>query len=162
PTRSWPRSRARFPSTPGRCAGSSGGGSGSAWSRLFAASSPPTGRTPGRTTCTAPSAEASTGPAAASTRSSPPTGSGPAWPGGAAPARRYRTSLGLGPTVSVIEGARSLRWASLALELADEGAVARAEELLPEIALRAAPDVLEALRERALAPLEPETPRSRE
>lgn len=96
-------------------------------------------------------------------------------------AERLGIVVGLGPTVPVRDALRSLRWAALARELGAEGATSLgaqgvegarslgalgarlvvAERCLADIALREAPDVVTALRERALAPLHGESERSR-
>jgi PucR C-terminal helix-turn-helix domain len=79
-----------------------------------------------------------------------------------AAAERLSLSVGVGPTLSPAEAPTSLRWAGLACELARPGTAFIAEENLADIALRAAPEVVGALQARALAPLERESPRSRE
>jgi hypothetical protein len=80
----------------------------------------------------------------------------------AATADRLETQLGLGPTVPVGEARRSLRWAVRALSLLAPGQrLVIADERLADIALQADPDVLAALRARALGVLADETPRSR-
>ncbi|HMD56941.1 MAG TPA: helix-turn-helix domain-containing protein [Solirubrobacteraceae bacterium] len=77
-------------------------------------------------------------------------------------ARRSRLPIGLGPTVAVADAGTSLQWARLALELAGgEATLIVAECRLADIALRAAPEILAALHERALAPLQDESERSR-
>ena len=78
-------------------------------------------------------------------------------------ARRLGVVVGVGPDVEVRDAATSMRMARRALELAAPGSPVRvAERLLPEIALNAAPDVLHALHAQLLAPLESQTPASRE
>jgi hypothetical protein len=79
----------------------------------------------------------------------------------AAAARRYRVPVGLGPTLPVIEAARSWRWAELAVRSADPGNVVEAEVRLSDLLLEASPDILAALRDRALQPLRAETKSSR-
>jgi hypothetical protein len=78
-------------------------------------------------------------------------------------AGRLHLRVALGPTVALADARTSLRWARLALGLieADEGMLV-AEQCLGQIALRSSPDLLAALRERALRPLAAETERSRE
>jgi hypothetical protein len=77
-------------------------------------------------------------------------------------AQKLNVAVGLGPSVPVSEVHVSLRWARLALELAPgSAALLVAEQRLADIALRAAPDVLAALREQALAPLSGESEGSR-
>ena len=77
-------------------------------------------------------------------------------------AHKLNVAVGLGPSVPVSEAHISLRWARLALELAPGGAaLIVAERRLADVALRAAPDVLAALRAQALAPLSGESEGSR-
>ena len=77
-------------------------------------------------------------------------------------AQRLQVVIGLGPSVAAGDARVSLRWARLAhgLRAGGEGLVV-AEQRLADIALRAAPDVVAALRERALSPLRGESRRSR-
>lgn len=75
-------------------------------------------------------------------------------------AERCRQRVAVGPATDPSEASRSLRWATAALAL--PGAVVVAEERLADLVLSAAPDVLAALRERALAPLADQTPASRD
>jgi hypothetical protein len=77
-------------------------------------------------------------------------------------AERLGVGIGVGPTVGVGEALRSLRWASLAVELADGPGAVCADDRLADVALRAAPEVVRALRSRALEPLAGESSRSRE
>lgn len=80
----------------------------------------------------------------------------------AAAADRLETQLGLGPTVPIDETRRSLGWAVRALALpAPSQRLVVADERLADLVLQAAPDVVAALRTRALEPLAGETPRSR-
>ena len=79
-----------------------------------------------------------------------------------AAAERLGTRLALGPAVALEEAPRSLSWALQAAALPAPGPLVRADEHLPDLVLLAAPDLLAALRARALAPLAAETPRSRE
>lgn len=73
------------------------------------------------------------------------------------------TRLGLGPVVPVGATHRSLAWAARALALpASDDALAVAEERLADMVVQGAPDLMESLRARVLAPLAGETPRSRE
>jgi hypothetical protein len=76
-------------------------------------------------------------------------------------ARRLDVRVGVGPTVSLAEAPRSLRWAGLAVKLADRAGAVHAEDRLADLALRAEPEILGALRARALLPLSGETERSR-
>ena len=77
-------------------------------------------------------------------------------------AQRLRAPIGLGPTVRTADAHRSLAWAARALALDGPGAgVAVAEERLADLMLQGAPDVMAALRDRALAPLSDETAASR-
>jgi len=77
-------------------------------------------------------------------------------------AERLGVAIGLGPCVPCGDAAISLQWARLAHQLAPAaGGLVVAEERLADIALRAAPGIISALRERALAPLEGESERSR-
>jgi len=78
-----------------------------------------------------------------------------------AAARRLGVRIGVGPTVAVEEARRSLRWASLAVELGAPASAVCAEEHLADVALRAAPEVVRTLRARALSPLAGESERSR-
>jgi hypothetical protein len=79
----------------------------------------------------------------------------------AAAADRLDARVAVGPTVALAEARRSLDWATRALALGPEHVVV-AEERLPDLLLAAHPEIVEAIRERALAPLAAETPRSRE
>ena len=79
----------------------------------------------------------------------------------AAAARHYEVALGLGPTVPLAHAARSWRWAALALRTAADGQVVEAEAHLAEMVLEASPDLVVALRDQALAPLNEETASSR-
>ena len=76
-------------------------------------------------------------------------------------AARYGARVGVGPAVPIAETTRSWRWATLAAELAPAGVVVEAERRLADLALSASPDLVDALRERAVAPLRDETPASR-
>jgi DNA-binding CsgD family transcriptional regulator len=85
-------------------------------------------------------------------------------------AERLDIVVGLGPTVPVRHASLSMRWATLARELGAEGVrslggrsarLVVAERCLADIALREVPDVVSALRKRALAPLHGESERSR-
>ena len=78
-------------------------------------------------------------------------------------AQRLQIAAGLGPAVSLSDARVSMRWASLAHELAagSTGLVV-AERRLADIALRASPDIVVALGQRVLAPLDGESERSRE
>jgi hypothetical protein len=76
-------------------------------------------------------------------------------------AQRLGVRIGVGPTVSVGEASRSLRWAGLAIELAGRESAVCAEDRLADVALRAAPEIVRALHARALLPLAGETERSR-
>jgi hypothetical protein len=75
-------------------------------------------------------------------------------------AERHSIALALGPAVTPLEASRSLAWAQLAAGLR-EPRLTVAEERLPELALRGAPEIVAALRRRALAPLDGESERSR-
>jgi hypothetical protein len=66
----------------------------------------------------------------------------------------------LGPPAAPAEAHLSLRWAALARDPAETGLIL-AETRLAEVALRAAPDIVAALSQRALTPLAGESPRSR-
>jgi hypothetical protein len=77
-------------------------------------------------------------------------------------AQRLSVAVGIGPTVGVEDARRSLRWASLAVELSDGPGALCAEDRLADVALRAAPEIVRALRTRALEPLTGESERSRE
>jgi hypothetical protein len=79
----------------------------------------------------------------------------------AAAARRYRVPTGLGPTLPLAEAARSWRWAELAARIANTGEVVEAEERLSDLVLEASPDMVAALQDRALRPLQAETDSSR-
>jgi PucR C-terminal helix-turn-helix domain len=79
----------------------------------------------------------------------------------AAAARRYGVPVGLGPTVPLTDAGRSWRWAVLAMQGATAGGVSEAEAHLADLLLAASPDIAAALRRRALAPLDDETPASR-
>ena len=74
---------------------------------------------------------------------------------------RLGVRIGVGPTVSLAEASRSLRWAGGAVELADRAGAVFAEDRLADVALRAAPEIVRALRSRALLPLSGETENSR-
>ncbi len=77
-------------------------------------------------------------------------------------AERLKLVIGLGPPVALEDAHISLRWARLARELVTEGsALVVAERHLADIALRADAEVVAALRERALAPLQSENEGSR-
>ena len=81
---------------------------------------------------------------------------------GALLAERLGVSVGIGPTVPLEEAPTSMRLARRALSLAEPGAApVVAEEQLAEIALHAEPEILAALRERLLAPLDAQTDASR-
>jgi hypothetical protein len=69
--------------------------------------------------------------------------------------------VGVGPTVQPFKARLSLRWATLACELASKASAVVAEDRLADIALRASPEIVRQLRSRALAPLEGESARSR-
>jgi len=77
-------------------------------------------------------------------------------------AERLHVGIGFGPSVAATDAASSLRWARLAHDLLGgaEGVVV-AEERLADVALLVAADVLAALRDSALAPLDGESERSR-
>ncbi len=76
--------------------------------------------------------------------------------------RRLGVTIGVGPAVALAEARRSMALARRALELCSAAdPVVVAERRLAEIALHASPETLAALRSRALAPLEGETPASR-
>lgn len=79
----------------------------------------------------------------------------------AAAARRYDAAAGLGPSLPLAEAPRSARWALLALGQASPGEMVEAEAHLADLALAASPDIVRALRDRALAPLDGETATSR-
>ena len=79
----------------------------------------------------------------------------------AAGAARLGARVGAGPAVPVADATRSWRWATLAAELAPEGTVVEAERRLADLALSASSELVDALRERAVAPLRDETPASR-
>lgn len=76
-------------------------------------------------------------------------------------ARRLGLRIGVGPTVTLAEAPRSLRWATLAAGLAETASAVCAEDRLADVALRAAPEIVRALHSRALLPLAGETERSR-
>jgi hypothetical protein len=77
-------------------------------------------------------------------------------------ARRLGVVVALGPPVDVAQARVSMRWACLARELPCSAAgLVVAEQRLADIALRAAPELVEALAVRALAPLAQESERSR-
>jgi sugar diacid utilization regulator len=76
-------------------------------------------------------------------------------------ARRYAVAIGLGPTVALPDAGQSARWAALARRGVSEGTVGEAEARLADLVLEASPDIMVALRDQALAPLEEETPASR-
>lgn len=78
-----------------------------------------------------------------------------------AAARRYGVAVGLGPTVPLAEAARSWRWAELASHRASPGTVSEAESELAQLVFESSPDIVAALRERALAALDGETEASR-
>jgi hypothetical protein len=78
-------------------------------------------------------------------------------------AERLGVALGIGPTVALVDAHTSMRLARRALSLASPGSPpVLAEERLAEIALAAEPEILSALRERLLAPLDAQTDASRE
>jgi len=77
-------------------------------------------------------------------------------------AERLQLRVAVGPTVSLTEAPASMRLARRALALAEPGrAPVLAELRLAEIALRGAPEIAP-LRRRLLAPLDGQTPASRE
>ncbi len=77
-------------------------------------------------------------------------------------AERLGLAVGLGPVVALAETPASMRLARRALALSEPGTpLVVAERRLADIALRAAPEILDALRARLLAPLEGQTPASR-
>lgn len=78
-----------------------------------------------------------------------------------AAARRYEVAVGLGPAVPLAEAVRSWRWAALAMRTAALGEVVEAETHLAGLILEASPDILAALREQVLAPLNVGTASSR-
>jgi hypothetical protein len=77
-------------------------------------------------------------------------------------AARLGVRVGVGPAVAPGDARRSLRWATLASQLEGEIGAVLAEQRLADLALRAAPDVVDALRRAVLAPLADESERSRE
>lgn len=79
----------------------------------------------------------------------------------AAAAGRYRLPVGLGPVVALPDAALSWRWAELAARGAGAGVAIEAAAHLPALLLAQAPDIVAALRDRALAPRREETPSSR-
>jgi hypothetical protein len=78
-----------------------------------------------------------------------------------AAALRLQTRIGMGPSLPLAQARRSLQWGALAKELAPPSGVVLAEEHLADLALQGAPEILDTLRERSLAPLASETERSR-
>lgn len=81
----------------------------------------------------------------------------------AAAARAVEVPVGVGPVVAPPGAARSLEWAAGALALAGERPEAiEAEAHLVALMLRARPELGRALATRALAPLDDETPASRQ
>jgi DNA-binding PucR family transcriptional regulator len=78
-----------------------------------------------------------------------------------AAAAHYRVPVGLGPAVALADAARSWRWAELAARGAADGVVIEAEAELPALLLAGSPDIVAALRDRALEPLREETKLSR-
>jgi hypothetical protein len=76
-------------------------------------------------------------------------------------AERHTVAVALGPTVPPEDARLSLRWADLARQLPGDGLII-ADTRLVDIALRASADVVDALGERALAPLTGQSARSRE
>lgn len=78
-------------------------------------------------------------------------------------AGRLELRIGVGPVVATADARRSFDWAARALRLESPGepCAVVAERRLPELALGGSPELLAALRERALAPLAGETPASR-
>jgi hypothetical protein len=76
-------------------------------------------------------------------------------------ADRHTVAVALGPTVPPEYARLSLRWADLARQLPGDGLIV-ADRRLVDIALRASADVVDALGERALAPLTAQSTRSRE
>jgi hypothetical protein len=77
-------------------------------------------------------------------------------------AERLGVAVGIGPTVALAAAHVSMRLARRALSLASPGGTpVLAEERLAEIALHAEPEILAALRERLLAPLQAQTDASR-
>jgi hypothetical protein len=79
----------------------------------------------------------------------------------AAAASRYAMAIGLGPTLPLGEAADSWHWATLARQSAAVGAVREAEAHLAELVVAASPELVIALRQQALRPLDDETPASR-
>jgi hypothetical protein len=75
-------------------------------------------------------------------------------------AERLGVRVAVGPAVELAEARRSFDWAARGLALT--GALVDTGERLPDLLLDALPEVREALRIQALAPLQDETPRSRE
>ena len=79
-----------------------------------------------------------------------------------AAAARLGARAGLGPTVEPAAAGQSIDWARRAQRLAtSDGELVVAEERLADMVVESAPGLMAALRERALAPLAAETPRSR-
>lgn len=76
-----------------------------------------------------------------------------------AAAERTGTRIAVGPAVETPEARRSHDWATRGLTL--EGTVVDTSERLPDLLLAAQPEILQALRANALAPLDGETPNSR-
>jgi len=76
-------------------------------------------------------------------------------------ADRRAGAVALGPTVPAEDARVSLRWADLARQLPGDGLIV-ADGRLVDIALRASADVVDALSDRALAPLTGQSERSRE
>ncbi len=77
-------------------------------------------------------------------------------------AERLGVALGIGPTVALVDAHASMRLARRALSLAAPGAPpVLAEERLADLALRAEPEIVSALRARMLAPLQTQTAASR-
>ena len=76
-----------------------------------------------------------------------------------AAAERANVRIAIGPTVETTHARRSLDWSTRGLAL--EGTVVVTEDRLPDLLLDALPDVTQALRTQALAPLDDETPASR-
>lgn len=76
-------------------------------------------------------------------------------------AERLGLRIGLGPVVALADARASMRLARSAVALPGAEPLVVAEERLADIALGAAPEILEALRARLLAPLDGETPASR-
>lgn len=81
-----------------------------------------------------------------------------------AAAQRLGERVAVGPVVPLAEARRSADWATRALSLAAKRPTEPffAEDHLADLALQSAPDVMATLRARVLAPLDDETPASRE